>query len=284
MTEPLQLPVFEVGGWAGNTRDDDGVEWWVTGEDGWSGTPGVRLSLADRPQRDGAFDAPSQKAARVITLEGTAIARDRPAKERAKDRLAALLADGSALSQLTVTEPHLTRQAMVRLSDQTKITDRTPVSFDWSVQLTAPDPVRYSERRGPLSCGPPQPSGGLSFPLRFPLDFGSGPVDNRIAVTNAGTVTTWPIWQISGPVTDPVITNTGTGEQLNFGITLPPGAVLTVETAVRSVRMRTTSRRAALRPGSRWFGIEPGTTVVIFNGLHLEEPAGLAVTWRDAWM
>ncbi|WP_406166937.1 hypothetical protein OIE52_12560 [Streptomyces canus] len=37
MTErQLQQPVFEVDGWAGNTVDDDGVEWWVTSEQGWA--------------------------------------------------------------------------------------------------------------------------------------------------------------------------------------------------------------------------------------------------------
>src|SRR4051794_6022165 len=103
MAGVLQLPVYTVdGSWSGNTVDGDDVEWWVSEEEGWSNPPEVRLELAARPQRDGAFDAPSFKSARIITLAGTAIAPDPATKERAKDRLAALLYDGSRLADLTV--------------------------------------------------------------------------------------------------------------------------------------------------------------------------------------
>ena len=89
MAGVLQIPVYTVDGWAANTVDDNGVEWWVTEETGWSSTPPVRLDLADRPQRDGTFDAPTFRGARVLTIEGTAVAPDPDSRERAKDRLEA---------------------------------------------------------------------------------------------------------------------------------------------------------------------------------------------------
>ena len=147
----LQEPVFAVDGWAGNTVDDLGVEWWVTKEEGWSSSPPVRLSLVDRPERDGAFDTPSYRGPRVITLEGSAVAPDRISKEHAKDRLAAVLNDGGVLAPLVVTEPHVTRQVLVRLSAETRSPTRTAI-FDCSLQLTAPDPLRYGAALNVASC------------------------------------------------------------------------------------------------------------------------------------
>ena len=283
MSETLQLPVFTVDGWAGNTLDDDGVEWWVTGESGWSSTPPVRLELANRPQRDGAFDAPSYRGARVVTLEGRAIAPDPDVRERAKDRLAAVLADGSALAELSVRERQVTRMAMVRLSAETKIADTTPLTFDWSLQLTAPDPIRYGLERHTVFCGLPRPGEGIGFPIeKWPLNFrpSSG---GSMALTNAGTVTTWPVWTVTGPCDRPVIRHATSGASLGVDLSLLGGDVLVIDVAARTVRFNGASRRAALFPGSAWFGISPGTTGVEFDARRTDTPAVLSATWRDAW-
>jgi len=284
MEGTLLLPEYTVDGWTGNAVDTDGVEWWVTGESGWSSGPPVRLELANRPQRDGAFDAPSFRGARVVTLEGTAVAPDPDAKERAKDRIAAVLADGSALRPLTVRERLTTRLAMVRLSAETKVADRTPYSFSWSLQLTAPDPVRYGTDQRTAICGLPLPGTGVVFPITaWPLDFGE-PADGSMGLANAGTVTTWPVWTISGECVQPVIRNAATGQTLGFRLAMTGGDVLVVDVAARTVRLNGASRRAALLPGSTWFGLPAGTTGIEFDALRTDAPAVLAVAWRDAWI
>jgi hypothetical protein len=287
MAQILQLPVYTVDTWAANTLDDSGVEWWVTNESGWSSTPPVRLELANRPQRDGTFDAPSFRGARVVTLEGTAIAPDADTKERAKDRLAAVLADGSALAELAVTERLMTRRALVRLSSETKIADTTPYTFAWSVQLTAPDPFRYGAQQYTALSGLPKPGNGLVFPLTgwgtTGLDFGE-PSDGALSLSNAGTVTTWPVWTITGPCVEPVVRNSATGESLGFGLSLGDGDVLVVDVAARTVRLNGASRRASLLPGSTWFGLRPGNTGVEFDARRTDTTAVLSVVWRDAWI
>lgn len=284
MAEIMQLPVFTVDGWSANTLDDDGVEWWITNENGWSSTPPVRLELANRPQRDGAFDAPSFRGARVITLEGTAIAPDSAVRERAKDRLAAVLADGSGLTELAVQEQQVARRALVRLSAETKIVDRTPYSFDWSLQLAAPDPIRYGADQHSDFCGLPQPGVGIEFPIAaWPLDFGE-PSGGSMALGNAGTVTTWPVWTVTGPCDRPVIRHATDGRTLGFGLSLLDGDVLVVDVAARTIRLNGASRRAALLPGSAWFGLAPGTTGVEFDAQRSDTPAVLAAAWRDAWI
>ena len=279
----LVQPVYEVDGWAANTIDADGVEWWVTKEDGWSGGPGVRLELSDRPQRDGSFDAPSFRSARVITLEGTAIAPDEWIRERAKDRLAALLADGSGLTPLVVAERTVRRTALVRLSSAIKIVDTTPVSFDWSVQVTAPDPLRYGAVLHAETCGLPRPARGMAFPVRFPLVFGQGE-GGVLALVNSGTATVRPVWTITGPCDQPVIRNDSTGERMAFSLSLAEGDVLTVDSAARTVFLGEASRRAALLPRSKWFGLPPGSTTIGFEALDNTATGKLTAHWRDAWI
>jgi hypothetical protein len=279
----LVQPVYEVDGWAANTIDPDGVEWWVTKEDGWSGGPGVRLELSDRPQRDGSFDAPSFRSARVITLEGTAIAPDEGVRERAKDRLAAVLADGSRLTPLVVAERTVRRTALVRLSSAIKIVDTTPVSFDWSLQVTAPDPLRYGADLHTETCGLPRPARGMAFPVRFPLVFGQGE-GGVLALVNSGTATVRPVWTITGPCGQPVIRNDSTGERMAFSLSLAEGDVLTVDSAARTVFLGEASRRAALLPRSKWFGLPPGSTTIGFEALDNTVTGRLTARWRDAWI
>jgi Phage tail protein len=283
MSEPLLLPVFTVDGWSGNTVDDDRVEWWVTKEEGWSSGPDVRLELANRPQRDGSFDARSFRSARVITLEGTAIAPDPDTRERAKDRIAALLMDGSRLAELAVRERTVTRRALVRLSAATKIVDRTPHSFDWSLHLTAPDPLRHSADQHTRSCGLPQPGAGLTFPVTFLLEFGE-PSGGTLMLDNVGTAVAWPVWTITGPCDQPVIRNNSAGKWLGFGLRLLNGDTLVVDAAARTVRLGDASRRAAVLPHSTWFGLLPGRTAIGFDAMNVEETGVLTVTWRDAWI
>ena len=280
----LQEPVFAVDGWAGNTVDDLCVEWWVTKEEGWSTSPALRLSLVDRPEREGAFDSPSYRSPRVITLEGSAVAPDRSAKEGAKDRLAAVLNDGGPLRLLVVTEPHVTRQVLVRLSSETKISDRKNGLFDFSLQMTAPDPVRYSAALNVASCPLPTSSGGVVFPLTFPLDFGQGASGGSLNLENRGTAPSWPVWRISGPCTDPVIINPATGEQLGFGLTVQSGEVLVVDSDARTVLLQSTaSRRSFLLPDSEWFPLRPGSNRIGFRAAQNEPAARLTAEWRHAW-
>ncbi|AGM09049.1 phage distal tail protein [Amycolatopsis keratiniphila] len=280
----LQQPVFTVDGWAGNTVDAEGVEWWVTKEEGWASSPAVRLTLTDRPERDGAFDAPSYRSPRVITLEGTAVAPDRISKERAKDRLAAVLNDGSRLFPLVVTEPHVVRRAMVRLSGESKILDKKAGAFEFSVQVTAPDPLRYSAELRVATCPLPSAAGGLKFPLTFPLDFGTGATGGRLSLENTGTVAAWPTWKIGGPCADPVIINTQTGEELAFQIQLAAGEVLVVDTDARTVLLQgLASRRSVMLPHSRWFPLGRGGIDIAFRAAAYDPATRLTAEWRDAW-
>jgi hypothetical protein len=223
---------------------------------------------------------------RVITLEGLAIAPDRDTRERAKNRISAVLADGSTLTELTVQEWTLARRAMVRLSAGTKVVDKSPYTFEFSLQMTAPDPLRQGTEVHTATCGLPRPGPGITFPLDFGdsgLQFGE-PVSGSLGLTNAGTAISLPLWTVTGPCDQPVIRNDSTGQRLAFGLRLLDGDTLTVDVAARTVLLGGASRRAALLPRSTWFGLPPGNTTIGFDALDSTQPGTLTATWRDAWV
>ncbi|SDH69021.1 Fibronectin type III domain-containing protein [Sinosporangium album] len=138
-------PVYRLGGWVGNAVDEHGVLWTVTYEDGWSSSPEVSAFAADLDSGDGGFTGEGRFTARLITLEGEAVAPTRAAMLAAQERLTGVLHPRET-GVLRVAEAHATRQAVVRLAADVQVTDTGPLSFDWTLTLSAADPRRYAVR------------------------------------------------------------------------------------------------------------------------------------------
>lgn len=75
----------------------------------------------------------------------------------------------------------------------------------------------------------PPVGGGFTFPLEFPLTFDEGPTVRNASVVVAGDVATWPVFEITGPVTNPEIDVVGVGK-LIFKVTLAADQFLVVDT------------------------------------------------------
>jgi hypothetical protein len=109
------------------------------------------------------------------------------------------------------------------------------------------------------------PSGGLIFPLVFPLDFGQAVSGGEFPaeLVNAGNVDAWPVWRITGPVQGPVITNLSGMSLLRFNPSwsLPAGQVVEIDT----------------RPGARTVTFVDPTT---FKSLDISATGQL---WTRAW-
>lgn len=75
----------------------------------------------------------------------------------------------------------------------------------------------------------PPASGGLTFPAEAPFTFDSGPAVRNASVQVAGEVSTWPVFEIQGPVSDPEIDIVGVG-RLVFETTLAYDQTLRVDT------------------------------------------------------
>ena len=283
---PLGGPLWQIDDtWYGNATDDYGVEWWVDAEavDGWYSSPAIRGDGGDLPGGDGGVDSNPLYSPRVISLSGTAIAPTAALALAARTRFSSLL-DASRGGVLTVTENGQALSCVVRPSGPFRAD--APLggqAFGFQMQLTAPDPRKY----GPaveVATGLSGSTGGLVFPMSFPLDFGSS-AGGSVALVNDGTVKSWPVLRINGPVSNPRILNPVNGDQLRIGLTLGIGDYLDIDTSARTVLLQgTASRRGAVSATGEWLPVPPGGASFTFGGDTYEAAASLTVSARSAWI
>lgn len=154
------------------------------------------------------------------------------------------------------------------------------------VQLVATDPRVYDATLTTLSTGLAATSGGMTFNATFPLGFGSGASGGAMTAVNLGPFTTE--WQatIAGDCTNPVIENLTTGQTLSFAITLGVGDSLVVDSRGKRATLNgTASRIYTLQPGSAWWTLPAGATLIRFrNNGPYSAAAQLTLTYRSAWM
>jgi hypothetical protein len=160
-----------------------------------------------------------------------------------------------------------------------------------AVQWVSTNPRQWLlPRKSSQAKLPTAPSGGLTFPLVFPLNFGQavagGEFPARLA--NAGSVDAWPVWRITGPVQGPTITNLDTGAVLRFDPTwsVPAGQTIEIDTrpGVRTVAFSPSGVSAAAQLRTRqWFPIPAGGDVRVgftTSGSY-QAAAALDALWYD---
>jgi hypothetical protein len=107
----------------------------------------------------------------------------------------------------------------------------------------------------------------------------------NVAPTNAGTITTWPIFTITGPINSPIITNTVTGEDLRFSNNLAAGSTMIIDTLNRTIKSGATNLYGSLTfATSEWFGMLPGANSFTLSGSSTTAATQLRVDWNDAWL
>lgn len=280
----MTVPTITLDTLTANTFDvdADGVEWIMDKPVGWDFAE-VRVGVQPRPFADGSWVAPGWENGREVVLRGVAVCPDDAALEAARYRLAAVAALLRRSGLLVVGEA-VPKQMTVRLLDRPDTSeDGTTLTFQ--VPLIAADPRKYGTTQRTASAGlTGGPAGGDTFPLTFPMSFGTVVPGGILQVTNDGDAPTSPVFQITGPVSDPVLQDNDSGVRFELDYDVAAGEVVTVDMAVRTVLSGgTASRRYAVVPGSEWFAFRPGGSGIRFSGAAYNSAASLTALWRDAW-
>lgn len=154
-----------------------------------------------------------------------------------------------------------------------------------AIEFAASDPRIYDNAEQTASVGIEAGSGGLEFPLEFPIVFGTAGTSNTIDAVNAGTFESRPLARIDGPATNPSIENLTTGQLLRFTGDIPAGDYLAVDFAERTVLLNgTASRYSWVNDPDQWWTLVPGTNEVRFSAASSAGGALLTLTWRSAWL
>jgi hypothetical protein len=126
------------------------------------------------------------------------------------------------------------------------------------------------------------------FPY-WPYDLMPSALFSESTVTNTGQIETWPVWTITGPGTDVVLTNVTTGEELaltaNGGLVLAAGDVVTIDTRVPSITNQNgVNLFPYLSAGSSIWPLEVGANViqVAMSGATVDSSVELAYQRRWA--
>lgn len=125
-------------------------------------------------------------------------------------------------------------------------------------------------------------SGGLDFGGGG-LDFGTGPQGGSGLCTNLGHVDSWPVLEITGPVTGPIVT-WPSGNQLKFdpSWSLVAGQTLVVDTYLRTATVAgvSVSQRLFVR---QWEPLHPGDNLIRYSAAAYDPTTQLRVRFRHAY-
>lgn len=257
--------------------------------EGWLDMAEVRLRDQERPGRHGLFQGTMLLGKRIVTL--TYLIKGVPRAEfgAVVDRLRAITAPG----EQTVEEP-----LVIRLDGQMWLVNarcvRRTINVQryysagyttGAIQWQATDPRLYSTAEQEAITGlPTRQTDGLPFPLEFPLVFGTDSRGGQLVAANTGSMPAWPVWEITGPVVGPAITNRDTGQRLVFdpGFTIQTGQKLVVDTDARTVLLNDVNRNDRLLTRD-WFPVPAdGSVRVGFTASSYDATARLTARWRHA--
>lgn len=254
---------------------------------GLAGSPPPKADTRDRARRHGLLDRTSLYQARLIEVDNAVLAGDPADIWAALDELKAAFALGS---------DHLVQFQRTGLADAERVVARVAgeLSADldyasqgvilWSVPLLAADPRIYSDVLKTGSYVPGTGSGGMTFPLAFPLSF-SGSSSTELTIENDGTFETPPVWTITGPAVNPQIVNDTTGEVIaTTGLTLLATDTLVIDVAARTATIDGTARADVIDPSqTSWGELAVGVNTVRLSGTGFDPATTqLSVSFRDA--
>lgn len=180
---------------------------------GWRGLPGARGDAEPIPGAQGMFGQEEiLREGRSMELLGAVVA---PSVQEASAMLAQLETACAARSvEMRVSDADgiWTRTVEVEVMTPADAWNRRTVTF--TLDLFAPDPIRY---RDPVTEGPiglPTREGGLVLPSAFPWDFGESIVP-VLPVENIGAVPLLPVVRVRGSGT--AVTVYGGPRRVSFG-------------------------------------------------------------------
>ena len=166
-----------------------------------------------------------------------------------------------------------------------------PINREWfynlpvmQVEWFATDPRLYALTESSQAISLPTSGGGLTFDVTPDIAFGSVSTGGEQVLNNAGTFETSPVFVITGPVTNPKLTNTTTDKVWEYSGTISSGDYLVVDMGVRSVLLNgTASRYSNLTAASEFWDLEPGNNSVQYRASAYTASTATA-TWRSAWV
>jgi hypothetical protein len=248
---------------------------------GWDDAPDVRNGLQPKAQQDGAWDGSGSSEARTVGIAGLV-------REATTQAAYAVLYQLAALRPQFVHELVVVNDAIGSLSAMTRVTVSVKpgwiddCSFEYTLTVTAPDPLKYGPPTyATATLSTATPGAGKVYPVAYPVDYGIAPgvTPGAVSVANDGTAAYWPRLRILGPVTNPVVTLVESGAWVRYTGSLLAGQWLDLDMANRRVLLQgQVSVRQLVSSAGDWLAVPPGGGSVTWSA-DTADPAALLSVW-----
>lgn len=217
---------------------------------------------------DGGVFRHSKRGVREIDMAVTILGTDRADVQTKLRRLSRLLQDTSGPTRIVANyqfdgsvflEGHYVGGAESQWgSDAGMVWNR------WTLSFQCPNPFWRSSITEEFTIGTGSTGRGL-LPQLTKMKVSSSQTLGVVAVDNQGDVPAYPVWEISGPVTNLIVSNGS--ESFGFDSILP-GETLFVDTEAGTViNSEGDNFYAALKPAPKLFKLPPGASGISVTGL-----------------
>jgi hypothetical protein len=257
------------------------------------GAPTVREVVNENPGQDGVEDDTLYFGQRVINITGRAFNLPTQSRSKAWDLMQPFL-DPKVRATLTyqMDDDMDPRQLTnLRIAQWSKAAS-SPTAFAFQVQWKG-DPVALDQNQDSISITSAFSSTiGRVYNRTYDMTYPTGPGGSGIGrATSNGTYSTWPIYRIYGPCTNPVISildnDTGVVDSLiRVLITINPTDYIEVNTQARTVMLNGMSNRYSFLdfPNSSWQPMEPGLNTFLYAATAGGGTSYCVILWNDAFL
>lgn len=267
------------------TKPVEAQYWHIDVLDGWSDTPDLTVystELGGTTDGDILGDYFPARARHII-VGGYVLAATRADANYLHDLIAREAVPRNTDLTLTRHES-IPKYLSYRRSSKIETQWSMDNGFRWNTTLVAPDPLKYSLNTIVVSAGVVGlSSGGRHYPREYPLTYDTvvGSESSTIYINNLGTAASYPVVQVSGPLTAGAwrLSNEGVGE-LQIDVSVGIDDVLTADFGTEQIFFNGYPITATLS-GDFW-KIQPGVnTIRMYAEYNVD--AGLTVNAQSAW-
>lgn len=249
------------------------------------GLPDIRTSIGVYSGRNGGYVGAQFYGVRNISVQGRIMADTPAAYEAKRQALEAAVSIGSDLPLEIVTVGGNALLANCKLVKLDIPYVNNPITTRYNLELVAPDPVLYDNSASGLNSVSISPvrGGGITWPPQWPLTWAgsSGP----ITVTNAGSVTMYPVITLAGSMTNPIITNVTTNQFVDLtGLTAGTTSTVVIDMSAPSVLLDGGSALSYVSSASDWIGLIPGSNTLKLTTSSGSDTVTGTVQWRSGVM
>ncbi|MEB0288677.1 phage tail family protein, partial [Cryobacterium sp. 10S3] len=163
--------------------------------------------------------------------------------------------------------------------------NRSATKAPFNLTLIAPDPTIYDNSAGGLQTASlvPVTGGGVTWPIAWtPVVWAPGGLPTTI--TNTGNLATYPMITLTGPATNPTITNISTGQFFSIqGLTTTGTDVIVIDMLNRTVLLNGGPILTYVTVTSSWFPLLSGSnSIKLTTGNSLDTVTGV-ISWRSGY-